>query len=71
MNCHNDYCQNSANIFACRADDFPDWWNTDIQVYLDGDKWCAVGKDFINIQESSCGFGDTPRDAVNDLRTNQ
>lgn len=68
MNCHNDYCQNSANVFAHRADSFPDWWNTDIQVFIDGDMWCAVNDDFVNIQESDCGFGKTPNLAVINLR---
>jgi hypothetical protein len=32
-------------------------------IYLDGNAWCAVGPGFINIQESHCGFGDTPVEA--------
>lgn len=68
MNCHGEYCPNSASIFAHRADPFPDWWNTDIQVYLDGDMWCAVNGDFINIQESPVGFGINPNAAVVVLR---
>ncbi len=30
------------------------------RVYLDGDMWCAVHPDFVNLQESDAGFGDTP-----------
>jgi len=39
------------------------------RIYKDGNQWCAVGKDFINLQESEAGFGDTPLDAVNALNT--
>lgn len=30
------------------------------RVFKDGNRWCAVYKDFINLQESPTGFGDTP-----------
>lgn len=66
--CHNDYCGNSADNFTCQPEPIPDWWNTDIQVYLDGDAWCAVGKGFVNLQESPAGFGATPKAAVDDLK---
>lgn len=49
-------------------DSTPDWWNTDIDVKLDGDSWCAHGGDFIDLQESIAGFGDTPNSAVEDYR---
>lgn len=62
--CHNNYCPNSASIFVCGPDPAPDWWNTGINVIKDGDAWCAHGPDFINLQESHAGFGDTPKDAV-------
>ncbi len=32
----------------------------DTRVFMDGDKWCAVRPDFVNLQESPAGFGDTP-----------
>ena len=67
MNCHNDYCANSAMNFTCSAEPIPKWWNTGVQVYMDGDKWCAVGPDFINLQESPAGFGTNPREAAADL----
>ena len=66
--CHNDYCGNSAGNFACQPAPTPDWWNTDVQVFLDGDAWCAVGAGFVNLQESPAGFGATPKAAVNDLK---
>lgn len=68
--CHNDYCQNSASIFVCSPEPTPDWWNTDIDVKMDGDKWCATDGSFVNLQESTAGFGDTPRDAVADYLAN-
>lgn len=36
-------------------------------VRLDGNKWCATNPDFINLQESPAGFGDTPEEAIADL----
>lgn len=33
------------------------------RVFKDGNKWCAVYPDFINIQESKCAFGDDPEQA--------
>lgn len=38
------------------------------RVYKDGNKWCAVFPDFINIQESEIGFGDTPEEARKALK---
>jgi hypothetical protein len=66
--CHNEYCVHSAYNFTCDAGPKPDWWGTDILVYLDGDAWCAVGDGFQNIQESPVGFGSTPNEAVEKLR---
>lgn len=37
------------------------------QVFKDGSAWCAVGADFINLQESDAGFGDTPVEALAEL----
>lgn len=69
FDCHNNYCQNSASIFSHHtADDWPDWWNSDIDVKLDGDAWCATGSGFVNLQESDAGFVATPADAVRALR---
>lgn len=33
------------------------------RVFKDGDQWCAVSPDFVNLQESSAGFGETPDEA--------
>ena len=32
----------------------------DINIFKDGDQWCAVGCDFVDLQQSNAGFGDTP-----------
>ena len=37
------------------------------KVYKDGDKWCAVNQNFINLQVSLCGFGDNPVEALEQL----
>lgn len=36
--------------------------------FKDGDDWCCVFGDFINLQESFAGFGKTFDDALSDLR---
>jgi hypothetical protein len=33
------------------------------RTYKDGSAWCAVRDDFVNLQESAAGFGDTPEAA--------
>lgn len=35
--------------------------------FKDGDKWCCVHGDFVNLQESPAGFGDTFDEAMDDL----
>lgn len=66
--CHSPYCPNSANMFVCSPEPTPDWWETEIDVKLDGDQWCATDAGFVNLQESPAGFGKTPREAVEELR---
>lgn len=34
------------------------------KVFRDGAAWCATRKDFVNLQESPAGFGDTALDAL-------
>lgn len=40
---------------------------SEYRIYLDGDSWCAVTSDFVNIQESNAGFGETPMIALGEL----
>lgn len=40
---------------------------SNIKTFLDGDSWCAVFDDFINLQESIAGFGITPEEATESL----
>ena len=35
--------------------------------FKDGDKWCCVHGDFIDLQSSPAGFGDTFEEAMNNL----
>lgn len=63
--CLNGACINYQLTLDLRKDIF--WWNTDINVCLDGDQWCANRDGFINLQESLAGFGDTPQQAVDAL----
>lgn len=66
--CNDMHCRNSANVFVTSPiDPTPEWWAQDIDVKLDGNSWCATYPDFINLQESKAGFGDTPSVAVENL----
>lgn len=47
----------------------PAWWFENIQVKMDGNMWCAHYDDFIDQMESPAGFGKTPQEAVNELKT--
>lgn len=38
-----------------------------ICYFLDGNKWCCVFGDFVNLQESPAGFGDTQDAALAEL----
>lgn len=38
------------------------------RVFKDGNAWCAVYPDFINLQESPAGFGDAPEEARANLK---
>lgn len=38
-----------------------------VKIFKDGDKWCATRLDFVNIQESPIGFGDTIIEAMANL----
>ena len=44
-----------AGVFAERAK---------LKLFKDGDQWCAAFADFVNIQESQVGFGDTALEAL-------
>ncbi len=37
------------------------------RLFRDGDQWCATFADFVNVQESQCGFGARAVDALADL----
>lgn len=39
-----------------------------VRTFMDGNAWCAVKPDFINLQESPAGFGDTRDAAIAALR---
>jgi hypothetical protein len=66
--CHNDYCPKASCNFAVSSGPNPDWWNTEINVRVDGNMWCATYENFINLEESVAGFGITPQVAVDNLR---
>ena len=62
--CLNPQCKASPEQVVCNNGPQPTWWDTDVVVNRDGSAWCASGAGFENIQESPCGFGDTPAQAV-------
>jgi len=65
--CHNDYCPQSADNYACNPGKDPEWWETQVNVFLDGNAWCATLDGFVNLQQSVAGFGATPSEAVENL----
>jgi hypothetical protein len=38
-------------------------------LLMDGDVWLAVGPEFVDLQRSPAGFGNTREEAVRELRT--
>ena len=62
--CNAMYCFNNASNPIGNLGPSPSWWNAGINVIKDGNSWMAHGNDFINIQESHVGFGNTPANAV-------
>lgn len=40
---------------------------SDFSMKKDGEMWCATYPDFVNLQESPAGFGDSQRSALEDL----
>lgn len=41
------------------------------RLYLDGDQWCAVANNFVNLAEFEAGFGSTPLEALASLLERQ
>jgi len=57
----NRYGQCVAEFALATADAIMAECQTDgVRIFRDGDQWCAVYPDFVNLQESLAGFGDTP-----------
>ena len=40
-----------------------------VRVFKDGNAWCAVRPGFVNLQESTAGFGDTKDEALKNLES--
>ena len=41
--------------------------NDNVRIFRDGNMWCAVFSDFVNLQESPAGFGKYPYRAALEL----
>ncbi|PCI54177.1 MAG: hypothetical protein COB36_10835 [Alphaproteobacteria bacterium] len=70
--CPNGFAFPYGSTWACNTcnNDHLDksWWA--IKVMKDGDAWCCVGEEFINLQESDCyAFGDTKKEAIENYGT--
>lgn len=50
--------------------DLKNWEQIGVNMFLDGNMWCATYPDFTNLQESPAGFGVTQDDAYQDLIQN-
>ena len=42
-------------------------FDTEIKTFMDGKAWCATRPDFVNLQESLAGFGETEAEAIENL----
>lgn len=49
------------------AETFVEYSNGEMKLFMDGNAWCAVFKDFVNMQESQAGFGSTALEALSEL----
>ena len=57
-----------ADLWQCDDDDARNYAERlGVELYMDGNKWCAIGPGHINLQESPTGFGDTCLEAMADL----
>lgn len=65
--CKDPYCRCSYTNPIPNMGPAPDWWDTDINVILDGQSWCARRDNFVDLMESPVGFGRTPKEAVENL----
>jgi hypothetical protein len=64
--------QNSASELLKELDFYIDIVNQkneefEYTIFKEGDMWCAIDSNFINIQENKAGFGITPELALKDL----
>jgi len=65
--CVGSYCNRGTGNMGPNVGKAPDWWKTNVNVMKDGNAWCAYFDGFINLQESTCAFGDHPQEAVDNL----
>jgi len=66
--CNSLSCSKSVNNPSCDLGNLPTWWTEPINVYLDGNSWCATYDDFEDLQISPAGFGDSPKEAIENLK---
>ena len=63
--------KNLAQKWFCDDDDAKNYADyVDINIFMDGNSWCATKTDFTNLQESIAGFGDTALEAIAELCKN-
>lgn len=63
-----DRIKELATLWRCNDTDASTYaQRVGCDLYMDGNKWCAVDRHFINLQESPAGFGDTCLEAMADL----
>lgn len=68
--CLNDSCRMSeANASPSAYHFVPNWWDSDINIKKDEKQWVAFRDGFVDLQESDAGYGDSPEEAVGDLRS--
>ncbi len=56
---------------ACCNKHCDEWETKNFKTFMDGNSWCATRHDFINLQESTAGFGPSSSEAIDDLLKNE
>lgn len=58
-----------AKLWQCDDEDATKHYGPRVgcELYMDGNMWCATDRHFINLQESSAGFGETCLEAMAEL----
>lgn len=70
--CNGNFCETLTKLGPLNSKSLQkQGFDREIIFKLDGNMWFAHGTDFINLQESRAGFGETLDEALEDLFKNE